>query len=79
MKNPYEVLGVSALDSKTTIKAQYRKLCKIYHPDMIGTGDSAKFREINEAWEYINTHADISDVPQYWHHKTLFTVERKSR
>lgn len=75
MRNPYEVLGVSSTDSKDVIKAKFRKLCKLYHPDM-PNGDSSKFIEINEAWRFIDSNTTNKDR-QYWGHKTLFTVERR--
>lgn len=78
MYNPYEVLGVSALDSKDTIRARYRSLCKKYHPDVSETGDSKKFMEIYEAWQYINSHTEEGKGTEFWSHKTLFTVERKN-
>ena len=77
MLNPYQVLGVSPLDSMEDIKKVYRRLCKEYHPDM-SNGDVDKFREVNEAWEFINTHSKPEEKNGYWSHKTLFTVERRS-
>ena len=76
-RNPYEVLGVSSTDTKEFIKAKYRSLCKIYHPDVIGTGDVSKFREIQEAWDLINSSVSNSEI-SYWSHKTIFSVERRS-
>lgn len=32
-QSPYELLGVSATDSLSTIKAAYRRKVKLYHPD----------------------------------------------
>lgn len=78
MKNPYEVLGVSSLDTLSEIKDRYRKLCKKYHPDIAGAEYTAKFQEINDAWVYIKTHTKEDKPKQYWTHKSLFTVERKS-
>lgn len=78
MKNPYEVLGVSSLDTLSEIKDRYRELCKKYHPDLAGAEYTAKFQEINDAWEYIKTHTKDDKPKQYWSHKSLFTVERKS-
>lgn len=58
----YSVLGCSPGDSDETIKRQYRKKVKEYHPDTIAAknlpedfiayaGD--RFREVQEAWEAI--------------------------
>ena len=47
----YEILGVTTESTKDQIKKAYRELSKIYHPDVIETGDVAKFREISDAYE----------------------------
>lgn len=58
----YSILGCSPGDSNETIKRQYRKKVKEYHPDTIAAknlpedfiayaGD--RFREVQEAWEAI--------------------------
>ena len=49
----YEVLGVSKTASKDEIKSAYRKLAKKYHPDNKETGDEAKFKEIQEAYDIL--------------------------
>ena len=49
----YEVLGVNKNASKDEIKSAYRKLAKKYHPDNKETGDEAKFKEIQEAYDIL--------------------------
>ena len=49
----YEVLGVAKTASKDEIKSAYRKLAKKYHPDNKETGDEAKFKEIQEAYDIL--------------------------
>ena len=49
----YEVLGVNKSASKDEIKSAYRKLAKVYHPDNKETGDEAKFKEIQEAYDVL--------------------------
>ena len=49
----YEVLGVNKNASKDEIKSAYRKLAKKYHPDNQETGDEAKFKEIQEAYDIL--------------------------
>lgn len=49
----YEVLGVSKNASKDEIKSAYRKLAKKYHPDNKETGDEAKFKEVQEAYDIL--------------------------
>ena len=50
-KNYYEILGVDRKASDDDIKAAYRKLVKMYHPDLHpnDANAAAKFKEINEA------------------------------
>ena len=50
-KNYYEILGVDRKASDDDIKAAYRKMVKMYHPDLhpIDANAAAKFKEINEA------------------------------
>ncbi len=49
----YEVLGIKKSASKDEIKSSYRKLAKTYHPDNKETGDEAKFKEIQEAYDIL--------------------------
>ena len=49
----YEVLGITKSASKDQIKSAYRKLAKQYHPDNKETGDEAKFKEVQEAYDIL--------------------------
>ncbi|MGQ9927154.1 MAG: DnaJ C-terminal domain-containing protein [Chloroflexaceae bacterium] len=56
MKDYYQVLGVSRNASDQEIKQAYRRLARMYHPD-INPGDKkaeARFKEINEAYEVLS-------------------------
>ena len=84
MRNPYRILGVSSLDSKDTIKSVYKQLSKIYHPDNTVTGNAEKFKEIKDAWAYINEYHTDSKVGKSalntkgtFIHKTLFNITRR--
>ena len=51
--NYYETLGVAKNASQDEIKKAFRKLAHKYHPDK-GSGDEAKFKEINEAYQVLS-------------------------
>lgn len=58
MRDPYEVLGVSASASDDEVKKAYRELARKYHPDNYQNNPLAdlaeeKMKEINEAYEAI--------------------------
>lgn len=78
MVDPYEVLGISRASSYSEAQSQYRKLSKLYHPDVIGTGDSQKFQEVSEAWELFKSGTFTYNEPEVlWSHKTLFSFKRR--
>lgn len=55
-KNYYEILGVDRKAGEAEIKSAYRKLAKMYHPDLHpnDANAAAKFKEINEAYETLS-------------------------
>ena len=57
--NPYENLGLDVTASQDTIKKQYLKLAKQYHPDMHGENEyfSEKFSLINQAYSLLSNTA----------------------
>ena len=63
----YEVLGVSKTASKDEIKSAYRKLAKKYHPDNKETGDEAKFKEVQEAYDILYDDQKRSAYDQFGH------------
>jgi molecular chaperone DnaJ len=52
-KNFYIVLGVSSDADLGQIRSAYRKLVKLYHPDL-SAEDVEKFHEIQQAWETLS-------------------------
>ena len=63
----YEVLGVNKSASKDDIKSAYRKLAKQYHPDNKETGNEAKFKEIQEAYDVLYDDQKRSAYDQFGH------------
>ena len=55
-KNYYQVLGVAQFAEADTLKAAYRQLARMHHPDLNpGNAQSEeKFKEINEAYEVLS-------------------------
>jgi len=49
--DPYAVLGVSPLATEAQIKAAYRALVKLHHPD--AGGDDQRILALNAAWEVL--------------------------
>ncbi|MCK9326252.1 MAG: DnaJ domain-containing protein [Bacteroidales bacterium] len=45
----YETLGLNKGASSKEVTQKFRDLSKQYHPDVVGTGDEAKIKEINNA------------------------------
>jgi len=55
MTDPYKVLGVSKDASDEEIKRAYKKLAVKFHPDKHGNTTSEKFKEVQSAYDKIET------------------------
>lgn len=51
--DPYAVLGVDPGDPLTVVEAVYRAKSKVFHPDVQGTGNAERFKQIHAAYEAI--------------------------
>ena len=51
--DPYRVLQVDASADSGAIRAAYRALAAVYHPDHAGADGESRMREINAAWEVL--------------------------
>lgn len=62
-KNYYEILGVAPGSSRAEIKAAYRRLALIYHPDKNAGDDIDRyvFQQINEAYQILYDNAARAD------------------
>lgn len=47
------ILGISLTASENEIKAAYRALIKLYHPDEAGTVTLESYHEVQEAYEFL--------------------------
>jgi len=63
-KDYYQTLGVSKGASQDEIKKAFRKLAHQYHPDK-PTGNEAKFKEINEAYQVLGNEEKRKQFDQY--------------
>src|SRR3989338_10480934 len=63
-KDYYKTLGVSRDATKDDIKKAFRKLAHQYHPDK-GTGDEAKFKEVNEAYQVLSNDEKRKQYDQF--------------
>src|ERR1035437_5418575 len=52
-KDYYSTLGIPRTASADEVKKAYRKLAHEHHPDK-KTGDEAKFKEVNEAYQVLS-------------------------
>jgi DnaJ-class molecular chaperone len=50
-RNYYRILGVSEVASHDEVHQAYRRLARLYHPDSSGAEASARFRDVQEAWD----------------------------
>jgi molecular chaperone DnaJ len=63
-KDYYKTLGVEKGASKDEVKKAFHKLAHKYHPDK-QTGDEAKFKEINEAYQILSDDTKRSQYDQF--------------
>ncbi len=63
-KDYYETLGVQKGASKDEIKKAFHKMAHKYHPDK-STGDEAKFKEVNEAYQTLSDDQKRAQYDQF--------------
>ena len=64
-KDYYQTLGVQKNANQEEIKKAFRKLAHQYHPDKNGTGNEAKFKEINEAYQVLGNEQKRKQYDQF--------------
>ena len=65
-KDYYDILGVSRTASAEEIKKAYRKLAHQHHPDK-GTGNEARFKELNEAYQILGNSERKAQYDKFGH------------
>lgn len=63
-KDYYKTLGVEKDASKDDIKKAFHKMAHKYHPDK-STGDEAKFKEVNEAYQVLSDDQKRAQYDQF--------------
>ncbi|MBD3247832.1 molecular chaperone DnaJ [Candidatus Falkowbacteria bacterium] len=63
-KDYYKILGVDKGASQEDVKKAFRKLAHQYHPDK-QTGDEAKFKEVNEAYQVLGNEQKRKQYDQF--------------
>lgn len=63
-KDYYKILGVEKTASQDEIKKAFRKKAHKFHPDK-KTGDEAKFKEVNEAYQVVGDEKKRSQYDQF--------------
>ena len=80
----YELLQVRDDADIETIKASYRRLSKMFHPDNTQTGDAQKFKELAVAFEVLSNDVDRNVYDRELTHSgesfsgTNYTVKNQS-
>lgn len=73
-KDFYTILGIARTAPKDEIKKAFHSLARKYHPDNKDTGDEARFKEINEAYQTLSDDRRRAEYDAYGH---VFNRERR--
>lgn len=63
-KTYYQILEVPTSATPTTIKKNYLKLAKLYHPDVYRGADKNRFQKIQEAYKVLSNQAERNRYDQ---------------
>ena len=80
----YKILGVPKNASEKDIKKAYRKLARLYHPDLNPNDKEAerKFKEVNEAHEVLSHPENRKKYDEYgkdWKHAEEFEKAKQQQ
>lgn len=74
VKEAYSILELEETATQEEAKKQFRKMSKILHPDNKETGDEAKFKKINEAYQIISDPQKAEREGLHWNYPSPQTV-----
>ena len=74
MKDYHKILEVSKTASLEEIKKAYKKLALKYHPDK-NPNSEEKFKEINEAYEFLTKGNQTSKFHKEFRHETFYVIQ----
>lgn len=80
MKNYYEILEVAPNASPEDIRKSFRRLVKIYHPDLNPNPDSKyRFMEVHEAYEFLCNHQNRQSYDRSREQSSFINEREKAR
>ena len=62
----YSILGIDPTDDLQLIKKMYKKMAKMTHPDVNGTGDDTEFKKIQETYDILKNEKVLKKYYDYY-------------
>lgn len=62
----YSILGIDPTDDLLLIKKMYKKMAKMTHPDINGTGDDTEFKKVQEAYDILKNEKVLKKYYEYY-------------
>ena len=62
----YSILGIDPTNDLLIIKKVYKKLAKLTHPDVNGTGDDTEFKKIQEVYDILKDEDNLKAYYSYY-------------
>lgn len=77
IKDYYSILGIKFPSSTAEIKNAYKKLAKLYHPDVNNIDTTSKMQEINEAYKILSNSKHKILYDKYYTNFEIFDRKEK--